>query len=53
MDSWLTDFAERISIGASVFLIAAGISIFIALITVSYQSIKAAFTNPVKALRTE
>jgi putative ABC transport system permease protein len=53
MDSWLTDFAERVNIGASVFLIAAGISIFIALITVSYQSVKAAFTNPVKALRTE
>ncbi len=53
MTSWLKDFAERVNIGASVFLIAAGISVFIAVITVSYQSIKAAFTNPVKALRYE
>ncbi len=53
MESWLKDFAERVRVGASVFLIAAGISIFIAVATVSYQSVKAALTNPIKALRHE
>lgn len=53
MDSWLKDFAERVNVGAGTFLIAAGISLSIAVLTVSYQSIKAALTNPIKALRYE
>lgn len=53
MDSWLKEFAERIDIGAGVFLLAAGISLLIAVSTVSYQSIKAAFANPIKSLRYE
>lgn len=53
MNSWLAAFAERVNIGVTVFLVAAGISIFIALITVSYQSVKAAMTNPIKSLRYE
>lgn len=53
MDSWLKDFAERVNVGVGIFLIAAGISVSIAILTVSYQSIKAAMTNPIKALRYE
>ncbi|MBN8875903.1 MAG: hypothetical protein J0I32_00020 [Sphingobacteriales bacterium] len=51
MNKWLQDYTYRISIGWEIFLIA--ISIFIALITVSFQAIKAAIINPVKSLRRE
>jgi putative ABC transport system permease protein len=50
---WLQDFAFRINIGWSMFAIAGTIAILIALITVSFQAIKAAVANPVKSLRTE
>ncbi len=53
MDSWLKEFAERINIGAGVFMVAAGISLFIAIATVSYQSVRAAIANPIKSLRYE
>jgi putative ABC transport system permease protein len=53
MDKWLQDFAYHISISWWVFLLAGGIALFIAMITVSFQSIKAALANPVKALRSE
>ena len=53
MHQWLLDFAYRINLNAWVFLAAACIAIFIALGTVSVQSIKAALRNPVKALRSE
>lgn len=50
---WLEDFAYRISIGPAVFLFAGSAVLFIALATVSFQSVKAAVANPVKSLRTE
>jgi ABC-type antimicrobial peptide transport system permease subunit len=50
---WLQDFAFRINIGWTAFLIAGAAAILIALITVSFQAIKAAIANPVKSLRTE
>jgi putative ABC transport system permease protein len=50
---WLNSFTFRIEIGPSVFLIAAVLTALIALVTVSYQSISAAMTNPVKSLRYE
>ncbi|HSU27174.1 MAG TPA: FtsX-like permease family protein, partial [Chitinophagaceae bacterium] len=50
---WLQDFAFRINIGASAFVIAGAVAILIALITVSFQAIKAAIANPIKSLRTE
>ena len=50
---WLQDFAYRIHIGWAAFIIAAVAAISIALITVSFQAIKAAITNPAKSLRTE
>lgn len=53
MDKWLSGFAFRIEIGIGVFIVAACITALIALITVSYQSITAAVTNPVKSLRYE
>jgi putative ABC transport system permease protein len=53
MSSWLEDFEYRITIGWSVFAIAGIAALVIALITVSFQSIKAATANPVKNLRTE
>jgi len=53
MNKWLQDFAFRIQIGWIVFVIAAAVAIFIALLTVSFQAIKAAIANPVKSLRTE
>lgn len=53
MYTWLQDYTYRISIQWWVFAFAGIISILIALITVSFQSIKAAIANPVKSLRTE
>ena len=46
---WLQDFAFRIYIGWTVFVIAGAAAILIALITVSFQAIKAAIANPVKS----
>jgi putative ABC transport system permease protein len=53
MNNWLQDFAYRIHIGWWMFLLAGLIAIVIAMITVSFQAIKAAIANPVKSLRTE
>ena len=53
MNSWLNGFAYRIGISVWVLIAAALVSMFIALITVSFQAIKAATANPVKSLRTE
>ena len=53
MNKWLADFPYRVTISWWVFAIAAVAALAIALITVSFQSIKAATTNPVKSLRTE
>lgn len=53
MNNWLQDFAYRIHIEWWVFVLAAVISLLIALLTVSSQAIRAALSNPVKNLRTE
>jgi len=53
MRKWLQGFAYRINISWWVFVVAALAALFIALITVSFQAIKAAVANPVKSLRTE
>ncbi|MCB0670151.1 MAG: ABC transporter permease [Saprospiraceae bacterium] len=52
-DNWLNDFAHRISISGYYFLIAAGIAIGLAFITVSFQSIRAALVNPAESLKSE
>jgi len=53
INKWLQDFAFRIHIGWSVFIIAGVAAILIALITVSFQAIKAAIANPVDSLKAE
>ncbi len=53
MHKWLESFAYRINIGWGVFVTAGLIAAGIALITVSFQAVKAALANPVKSLRTE
>lgn len=53
MGRWLQNFAYRISISWWVFAAAAALTIFIALLTVSFQAVKAAIADPVKNLRTE
>jgi putative ABC transport system permease protein len=53
MNNWLEDFPYRINISWWVFGITAVVAVTIALITISFQAIKAATTNPVKSLRTE
>jgi putative ABC transport system permease protein len=53
MDKWLQDFAFRTPLDWWVFAAALVLSLLIALLTVSYQAIKAALMNPVSALRTE
>lgn len=53
MDKWLQNFEYRIDINLILFVIAGLASIFIALLTVSYQTVKAASANPVNSLRYE
>lgn len=53
MSIWLKDFEYQVGIGASAFLIAGLATVLIALLTVSYRSLKAAHSNPVTSLRTE
>ncbi len=53
MSAWLRDFAYRTPMHWWVFAMAGGIIIVIALVTVSFQAIKAALINPIKSLRSE
>ncbi len=53
MSKWLSDYPYRINISWTMFMLSGLITTAIALITVSYQAIKAAIANPVKSLRTE
>jgi len=53
MNSWLKDFPYRVTISWWVFGFAIIAALAIALLTVSFQAIKAALANPVKSLRTE
>ena len=53
MGRWLKNFAYRISIGLSAFILAGLIVFVIALLTASYQAVKAARANPIEALRYE
>lgn len=53
MQQWLADFAYRISISWGVFVWSGIVVLGIALLTISYHSIKAAMTNPIKTLRSE
>jgi putative ABC transport system permease protein len=53
MEKWLSDFVYRIDIQWWMFVIAGAMAVAIAFLTVSFQSIRAALTNPVKSLRSE
>ncbi|GAB3263927.1 ABC transporter permease [Larkinella harenae] len=53
MNEWLRNFAYKIGIEWWVFALAGGLSMGIALLTISFQSVKAALLNPVKSLRSE
>jgi len=53
MNKWLEDFSYRIEISGWVFVLASLLAAGIAVLTVGYQSIKAAIVNPVKSLRAE
>jgi len=53
MHQWLQDFAYRIPISWWIFLLAAAISLVIALLTLSYQAVRSGLANPVKSLRAD
>jgi putative ABC transport system permease protein len=53
MNKWLQSFAYRINTSWWVFVVGGLVAMLIALVTVSFQTIKAAIANPVKSLRTE
>ena len=53
VSQWLQSFSYRISIGIWIFLLATVLSLFVAVITVSFKAVKAALTNPADALRYE
>jgi len=53
MNHWLNNFAYRTNIGIWTFILSALLALVIALLTVSYQSIKAALANPIESLRYE
>ncbi len=53
LSGWLQSFAYRIDINPAVFLVGGVLSLLIALITISYHTLRSARANPVKALRYE
>ena len=53
MNKWLEDFAYPTQVSWWIFALSTGLMVLIALVTISYQSVKAALTNPVESLRSE
>ncbi|MBR9997562.1 MAG: ABC transporter permease [Cyclobacteriaceae bacterium] len=53
MDLWLENFAYHVGIGFDIFLFSGLITLVIALLTISYQTVKAALANPVNSIRVE
>ncbi|MFZ6010530.1 MAG: ABC transporter permease [Bacteroidota bacterium] len=53
MNQWLDDFAYKVTIGPSVFIIGLALTLVIAMLTVGYKSFRAAIVNPVNSLRYE
>jgi putative ABC transport system permease protein len=53
MNKWLQNFAYRINVSWWIFMVAGVLTVVIALLTVSFQAIKAARANPIKSLQTE
>jgi len=53
MKGWLDNFAYRVGIGWGTFAVALAVSVVIAAVTISWESVKAAVVNPIRSLRTE
>lgn len=53
MSEWLQNFAYRVDIGLTVYLVAGGLTLAVALLTVSYQALRAAHLDPAESLRSE
>ncbi len=53
LHDWLQNYAYRIEIPWWIFIVSGVLALVVALLTVSFQSVKAALTNPVKSLRSE
>lgn len=53
MQQWLMDFSYRIDMGVEVFLVAGALALIIAIVTISYQSLKAGHINPLKNMRAD
>jgi putative ABC transport system permease protein len=53
LNKWLEDFTYRIAIGWWIFPVAGVLTLIIALVTISFQTIKASLANPVLALKNE
>jgi len=53
MGQWLQHFAYKTTLEWWIFGIAGGVTVFVALLTVSFQSIRAALMNPITSLKTE
>lgn len=53
MNNWLQSFAYRVNVGYMVFVITGAFVLLITLATISFQSVKAALANPVKAIKAE
>ena len=52
-NSWLQNFAAKVDISISLFLVSTAVVFLLALLTISYQTIKAALINPVDSLKSE
>jgi putative ABC transport system permease protein len=53
MQQWLNDYVYHTPLGISVLLAAIGFSTLIALLTIIWQSLRSAYANPIKSLRSE
>jgi putative ABC transport system permease protein len=53
MNKWLADFVYRIDIQWWMFVVAGVVAVAVAVLTVGFQSVRAALANPVKSLRSE
>jgi len=53
MHSWLQNFDYRVGVSWWIFLFAGAVAVLIAMLTISYQAVKAAVANPTKSLKTE
>jgi len=53
MTSWLQNFQYRIEVGWQVFALAGGLSMVVAMLTISYQALKTAWTRPAETLKYE